>query len=105
MRFVYCGVAVIATALAVLLWFFVAGQLRAASPPVEPAAGRLPVVSVLSAAGSGYVPGDALYDAQVSALRDGRLVCADGWIARRVADGGAVAYVAVETNRGRLRCP
>ena len=114
MRFVYYGVALLATVLAGLLWVFVVGQLRAApgSPGVVAAApavvasssGRLPVVPVLRAA-SGYGPGDPLYDAQVRAFREGRLVCVSGSLARPVSSGGAVAYVAIETDRGQLPCP
>ncbi len=114
MRFVYYGVALLATVLAGFLWVFIIGQLRAApGSPVAVAAapavvvsssGRLPVVPVLRAA-SGYGPGDPLYDAQAEAFREGRLVCVGGWLARPASSGGVVAYVAIETDRGRLPCP
>ena len=114
MRFVYYGIALLATVLAGLLWVFIIGQLRAApgSPGAAAAApavvgfssGRLPVVPVLPVAG-GYGPGDPLYDAQVEAFREGRLVCVAGSLARPVSSDGVVSYVAIETDRGRLPCP
>ena len=114
MRFMYYGVALLATVLAGLLWVFIIGELRAvpgspgavaAAPAVAASSsGGLPVVSVFLVA-SGYGPGDPLYDAQVQAFREGRLVCVAGWLARPVSSGGVAAYVAIETDRGRLPCP
>lgn len=93
MRWIYYGVAVVATVLAVLLWLFVFGQFRDAGSVPAPTMlaappGWLPVVPVLRSVDRGVVEG-----------------CWHGFRARRWVDARAVEHIEwIQTSEGRIRC-
>lgn len=110
MKWFHYSIAAAATVLAALLWVFIFSQVRSAlaagavavrSVSVD-AARVLPVVPVLRSA---YVPGDAVYDAQLAAYRAGVVFCVGGVFARRVVREGVESYVAIQIDRDPIPCP
>lgn len=84
MRWVYYFVAVVATALACLLWLFVFGRFSGASsvPSAAPVTASLPVVPVLRPAPASTAPSDE------------RFMCVAGYVARQ--RGNTVETLLVE---------